>query len=290
MKNLHIFLLLAFTMGIEFCFGQTFVNENGIVFKYEGHEKTGSRYDEYCKTTFDIYRVKGTVTNNNSDKAAVIKAFLHFNGQGCNKIYSESGPTGGEVIDKLYNIDIVLLSKRQAPYWVNMYVQLLPNDELTGYGYVEVKQGERCPEPTPYFTYELIPGPSTSAPAKPEEPVDERASPGSTNKRDNDGSTDVGVLPENQAKFPGGLNAFRTRVGQNLDPGNVTGSGKIQTVLTFIVGKDGSITDVEANGANESFNKEAIRALRAVKTLWTPAYIDGQPVRYKLKLPLAIVL
>lgn len=76
MKPLRTSLLMLLMLCTHFCQAQTLFNENGIELQYEGHEKIGSRYDEYCKTTFDVYRVKATVINKNTDKAANIKAIL----------------------------------------------------------------------------------------------------------------------------------------------------------------------------------------------------------------------
>lgn len=294
MKIAYLLLPAAFATGVTFCQGQTFANENGLEFKYDGSKKTGSRYDEYCKTTFDIYTVQGTVVNKNGDKAAAVRAVLIFNGHTCNKIYGEAGPKGGEVIHKDYTLDVGLQTKHPESYWVNRFLKLLPNDEITAFGNVEVKQGEPCPEPSFTFSYELVPGKSSAAPAKPEDEVTEKSQQRSADVRDdrskvNDADTST-VKADEAAQFPGGINAFRTQVGRNLDVGNIVGLGKIQTMLLFIIDKDGSIGDVEATGANESFNKEAERALRAVKTLWTPAKLDGRPVRCKLKLPLSMIL
>jgi hypothetical protein len=167
MKIVYTLLVLVFSLSRLFCAGQTHdlpINENGLIFSYDGAEKTGTRYDEYCKTTFDIYTVKGTVVNNNTDKAAQVHAILNFYGWGCNKIYSDNGPTGGEVIKKLYTLDIAAQTKHKSQYWVNRFVQLLPGEQMEAEGNVEVKQGEPCPYPEHLFTYEVIPG-QGSAPA-----------------------------------------------------------------------------------------------------------------------------
>lgn len=167
MKPLRTSLLMLLMLCTHFCQAQTLFNENGIELQYEGHEKIGSRYDEYCKTTFDVYRVKATVINKNTDKAANIKAILGFNGFTCNKIYSDTAPISGEVIHKIYALDIQGQSKHASQYWVNSFVHLLPNDEMTAYGEVEVRQNDTCPKPEPYFTYELIPGGSKKADSEP---------------------------------------------------------------------------------------------------------------------------
>ena len=64
------------------------------------------------------------------------------------------------------------------------------------------------------------------------------------------------------------------------------GKGKEFCELKFIIDRDGSITNVTANGTNESFNKEAIRAITKIKTKWIPAKINGELVRYRFRIPL----
>lgn len=173
MKKIHILLLIVFALRTSFCFGQILFTENGLSLRYEGNEKINNRYDEYCKTFFDIYRVKGTVINSNGDKAAHVTAILNFYGHICNKIYSNAGPSGGEIIDKVYSLNIPLQTTQKAKYWVNRFVTLLPEDEITAYGYVEVKQGEPCPEPNRYFTYELVDSKGNVPDSKSEETITE---------------------------------------------------------------------------------------------------------------------
>lgn len=158
MKNLFIFLITAYsTLSIALCFGQELSNENGLILTYKIGGKIGSRYDEYCKITFDIYPVEGTLVNSNTDKAAVVSAILHFEGQTCNKIYSNDNNTTGELINKIFSLDIWGQSGRPSHYLVNRYVHLLPTQHMTAKGQVEVKEGEKVQEPDKYFTYELVP-------------------------------------------------------------------------------------------------------------------------------------
>lgn len=159
MKNLVILFILAYIPICEsLCFGQQELkNENGIRLSYKIGQKIGSRFDEYCKTTFDIYAVEGTVVNMNEDKAAMVTAILKFEGKACNKIYSNDNNTTGEVIDKIFSLDIWGQSGKQSQYWGNRYVHLLPTEPMTAKGQVEVKQGDKVQEPDFYLTYELIP-------------------------------------------------------------------------------------------------------------------------------------
>lgn len=158
MKKLLTFLMIAYVAISSPCYSQKdYLSKDGLVLQYKKLDKMGSRYDEYCKVTFDIYPVEGIVINNNVDKAAMVNAILGFEGQECNKIYSNDGPTGGEVINKKFILDIAGQTDHKTQYWVNRFVHLLPNDRMMAKGIVEVKQDGQVPDPQPYFTYELIP-------------------------------------------------------------------------------------------------------------------------------------
>ncbi|MNY64085.1 Gram-negative bacterial tonB protein [compost metagenome] len=58
--------------------------------------------------------------------------------------------------------------------------------------------------------------------------------------------------------------------------------------MTFVVERDGSITDIKVNGKNSDFNSEAVRTVKSIKNKWAPAKINGQTVRYRYRLPLAM--
>lgn len=94
---------------------------------------------------------------------------------------------------------------------------------------------------------------------------------------------------EQTAEFPGGINAFRNKVSGNFDGSAMNGDeGTVKTEITFVVERDGSITDVKANGKNSDFNSEAVRTIKSIKNKWTPAKINGQSVRYRFRLPLTM--
>ena len=94
---------------------------------------------------------------------------------------------------------------------------------------------------------------------------------------------------EQLAEFKGGINAFRSKVQNNFDTSVMSGDeGTVKTEVTFVVERDGSITDVKASGPNKDFNAEAIRTVKSVRDKWTPAKINGQAVRYRYRLPLTL--
>jgi len=94
---------------------------------------------------------------------------------------------------------------------------------------------------------------------------------------------------EQTAEFPGGINAFRKKVQDNFDSSAIEGAdGVVKGEITFVVERDGSITDIKVNGKNSDFNSEAVRTVKSIKNKWAPAKINGQTVRYRYRLPLAM--
>ena len=84
------------------------------------------------------------------------------------------------------------------------------------------------------------------------------------------------------ADFIGGIDAFRNKVMSSFDISEFEESNeKLSTEITFVVEKDGSISNIKASGKDDAFNKETIRAIKSIKGKWTPAKIDGQPVNYQ---------
>lgn len=103
-------------------------------------------------------------------------------------------------------------------------------------------------------------------------------------------SADSAVVTEKTAHFPdGGAKNFRQLLADNFRSKKVKGSGKVSCQLKFVVETDGSITNVTVTGSNESFNKEAVRAISLIKTKWEPAKMNGVPVRYWFKVPLSMI-
>lgn len=63
-----------------------------------------------------------------------------------------------------------------------------------------------------------------------------------------------------------------------------------RVVVTFVVEKDGSITNVEIiRNAHPSLDKEAKRIIEGMPN-WNPGKIDGKPVRTKFTLPITFKL
>ncbi len=103
-------------------------------------------------------------------------------------------------------------------------------------------------------------------------------------------SNDPVENPDISAKFPGGINAFRNKVVQNFDTSDFAGSGeKISTSIVFIVEKDGSISNIKANGKDSYFNREAESTIKKIKGKWSPAQVNGQPVRSYFTIPISMI-
>ena len=101
--------------------------------------------------------------------------------------------------------------------------------------------------------------------------------------------TQVYTEVEQLAEFPGGINSFRSKVNSSFDTSVMDGDeGTVKTEVTFVVERDGTITDVKANGSNKDFNAEAIRTVKSIKNKWAPAKINGQSVRYRYRMPLTL--
>ncbi len=93
-----------------------------------------------------------------------------------------------------------------------------------------------------------------------------------------------------EATFNGGINAFRSKVVNDFDTGNFEGTGGLmKTTITFIVEKDGSISNITAMGNNIQFNKEAEKTIKSVKGKWIPAKLDGENVRSYFKFPISMM-
>ncbi|QQQ27058.1 energy transducer TonB [Chryseobacterium indoltheticum] len=101
-------------------------------------------------------------------------------------------------------------------------------------------------------------------------------------------NTEIYNAVEKPAYFPKGSLFFRQKFARNFKEKNVISNGIEKCELTFVIERDGTLTDIKASGTNQSFNKEAIRAVSKIKTKWIPAELDGHKVRYRFRVPLTI--
>ncbi|AZI68811.1 energy transducer TonB [Cloacibacterium normanense] len=93
-----------------------------------------------------------------------------------------------------------------------------------------------------------------------------------------------------EADFIGGVNAFRTKVLQNFDSSvveNETGE-VVKAVVTFVVERDGTISNIKVSGENTDFNKEAEKTIKGIKGKWNPAKFQGENVRSYFRFPISM--
>lgn len=93
------------------------------------------------------------------------------------------------------------------------------------------------------------------------------------------------------AEHPAGLNSFRTLFADEFNTAKMDKlEGLVKSTLYFDVDDKGNVSNFRAEGENNDFNAEAIRALKQINgnTVWKPATKDGKPVAYTFKLPLTM--
>lgn len=111
-------------------------------------------------------------------------------------------------------------------------------------------------------------------------------------ERPKEEETKVFDVVEQMPEFPGGQAALLKWIGGNVKYPAIAEENGIQgrVVCTFIVDRDGSITDVKvARSIDPSLDKEAIRVLRKMPR-WYPGRQNGQPVRVLYTVPVTFKL
>lgn len=93
---------------------------------------------------------------------------------------------------------------------------------------------------------------------------------------------------EEKASYVGGKTAFMEYLRKNMIypkkalDANIQGS----VILTFIVNKDGSISDIRVvRSVDPDIDKEAVRLVKGMKN-WNPGKVHNKPVRSKYTLPI----
>ncbi|MBC7778092.1 MAG: energy transducer TonB [Phycisphaerae bacterium] len=88
--------------------------------------------------------------------------------------------------------------------------------------------------------------------------------------------------------FPGGESAMMQYLAANIKYPALARENGIQgtVALTFIVGKDGSVTDVKIiKDIGGGCGKESVRVVEAMPK-WTPGQANGQPVKVRYTMPI----
>jgi protein TonB len=97
---------------------------------------------------------------------------------------------------------------------------------------------------------------------------------------------------ENYPEFPGGLAAFSKFIQKNLRYPSAAQEAEVQgkVFLSFVVEKDGSITDVEVTkGIGYGCDDEAVRVIKK-SPRWKPGSQNNRFVRVRYRMPINYVM
>lgn len=102
------------------------------------------------------------------------------------------------------------------------------------------------------------------------------------------GFSEAPAKGDSEAQFPGGMPIFRRKLVENFDVGAIEAQGRVSTTVYIVIEDDGTVSNVASIGTNDSFNKEAERSLKSIKSTWTPAKLNDKPIRSILAFPLTM--
>ncbi|WP_454804447.1 energy transducer TonB [Mucilaginibacter phyllosphaerae] len=97
---------------------------------------------------------------------------------------------------------------------------------------------------------------------------------------------------EQVPSFPGGDGAFGKYLGNNIKYPAIARENNVQgrVVLTFVVERDGSLTDIKVlRSLGSGTDEEAIRVLKK-SPKWKPGIQNGRPVRVQYSIPVNFTL
>ena len=100
------------------------------------------------------------------------------------------------------------------------------------------------------------------------------------------------AMVEQKPEFPGGEAAMYKWLGDNINCPPAASEEGVQgrVVVEFVVGKDGSITNVRVvRPRHPALDKEALRVVKAMPK-WVPGRNNGQPVKVTYTLPVTFRL
>ncbi len=100
------------------------------------------------------------------------------------------------------------------------------------------------------------------------------------------------IAVEDDPIFPGGEKGLFKFLGDNIEYPRIAAEIGVSGVvhLTFVVEKDGSITDIKiVRGIGGGCDEEAVRVVKMMPR-WTPGKQRGKPVRVQFQLPVRFVL
>ncbi|OPC34451.1 energy transducer TonB [Elizabethkingia miricola] len=92
------------------------------------------------------------------------------------------------------------------------------------------------------------------------------------------------------ADYVSGIGEFRDSFTSNFNNSSVKRKGVMKAMISFIVEKDGSISDVIASGPEYDFNRETERTIKSIKGKWIPAKISDVSVRSRFRFPITVTI
>jgi protein TonB len=98
------------------------------------------------------------------------------------------------------------------------------------------------------------------------------------------------TMVEDMPEFPGGMDSLYKYIQTNIEiPVDSEAHMAGKTYVSFIVNKDGSISDVRLlRGFWDKFDQEVIRVVKAMPA-WKPGEQRGQPIRVQMTLPISYI-
>lgn len=101
----------------------------------------------------------------------------------------------------------------------------------------------------------------------------------------------VGDVPAQMPSFPGGYDALKKFIDENLRYPHPDFCGEGRVVVTFTVETDGSLTDISVvRSIAKELDEEAVRLVKSMPK-WIPGqHVEGKPGRMKYTLPIAFKL
>lgn len=97
--------------------------------------------------------------------------------------------------------------------------------------------------------------------------------------------------PDQIAQFPEGVEAYRKRIikSVNIDVVKTTNNeSSLKSAISFVVERDGTITDLQVVGTNDDFVSEVKKVALNIKDRWEPAKLKGKTVRSKFRVLLSM--
>jgi hypothetical protein len=90
------------------------------------------------------------------------------------------------------------------------------------------------------------------------------------------------------AEFPGGLKEFYAMIVADFDKYDIDYDGFIKINVSFSIEKDGTLSSINVNNESmtTSMKRSIVNVLKSIKTKWSPAILNNQPVKSVYDLPI----